>query len=102
MHEDMIVLIKTFNKKINQLDDKVYELQRQYDQTQYELRCIKMVLKEICQTSAPHHSALIEDMLDQHDKVYKTLYGLDNTQPLASIRYAHQMNKDLGSAYVWL
>ncbi|QOD39995.1 Maph32 [Matsumuraeses phaseoli granulovirus] len=100
MHQDYMLLLKQYNNKCNQLNDAYQELQLQYDKTQFELRCVKQILLEICQEVAPHKQNIVQDMVDKHDKVYKTLHATGTT-PMASIRFAHQLSPDLGSIYVW-
>lgn len=103
MHEDIVLLLKGQGKRTNQLDDRLYELQKQYDKMQYELRCIKGVLQEVCQTAVPHRTREVRELLENHDKMYRTWYGGDGSPPLATIRFGHQVNRDLGSSYsaVW-
>ncbi|AAK70699.1 ORF39 similar to XcGV ORF34 [Cydia pomonella granulovirus] len=101
MHEDILVLLKNYNKKYNQLDDAFQELQHQYDRTQYELRCLKKVLLEVCSLVAPHKEDMVQEMLNKHDKVYRTLHGENGAPPLATIRFNHQLSPELGSGYMW-
>ncbi|ABC61162.1 unknown [Choristoneura occidentalis granulovirus] len=100
MHEDIIVLLKNYSKKYNQLEETFQELKHQYDKTQYELRSVKNILLELCSEVAPAKTNSIQELLDKHDKMYKTLHQNGST-PLATIRFAHQLNPDLGTAYVW-
>lgn len=99
MHHDIVALLKAYNKKCNLLDDKLYELQKQYDKTQYELRCVKQILGEVCETAAPHRKEVVEQMLENHSRTFRT--ELDGG--LASIMFQHQLYKDLGpsSPAVW-
>ncbi|AAM70232.1 hypothetical protein [Phthorimaea operculella granulovirus] len=101
MHEDILVQLKNYNNKYNRLDDAYRELQQQYDKTQFELRCIKNILLEIVQVVLPHREELVQEMLDKHDKVYKTLFEYGGSTPLASIRFNHQFSPELGAKYVW-
>ncbi|AAQ21631.1 unknown [Cryptophlebia leucotreta granulovirus] len=100
MHEEILILLKKYNKKYNQLDDAFQELQQQYDKTQYELKCLKKILLEVCSIVAPHKEEIVQEMIDKHDKVYKTLYE-NGSEPLASIRFNHQLSPELGSGYLW-
>nr|UYX49666.1 ORF31 [Darna trima granulovirus] len=101
MHEDLLVLLKNYNNKSNKLYESFEDLKSQYDKTQYELRCIKKLLSEVCLIVAPHKRELVENMLHKHDKVYKTLHDEHGNQPIATIRFSHQLSPDLGSKYVW-
>nr|ALN41976.1 hypothetical protein [Cnaphalocrocis medinalis granulovirus] len=104
MHEDILVLLKSYNNKYNKLDDAYHELRQQYDITQYELRCVKKILQEICTTVAPHRLQYIQHLLDTHDKNYKMLYEERNTNiPLAQIRFKNNLTVDQNgkSMYVW-
>nr|ARX72021.1 hypothetical protein EREL_032 [Erinnyis ello granulovirus] len=100
MHEDIMVVLKNYTKKYNTLDDSLHELQQQYDKTQYELRCIKNILLEVCSVVAPDKQHVVQQMLDKHDSRYKTQYKL-NSSPLASIRFDYQLKPDLGTNYLW-
>jgi|WetSurMetagenome_2_1015567.scaffolds.fasta_scaffold507958_1 hypothetical protein len=97
MHQDIVALLKAYNKKCNLLDDKVYELQKQYDRVQYELKCVKELLSELCDTAAPHRKEAVERMIENHGRIFRTeLSG-------ASIVFEHQLFTDLGpsSPTVW-
>ncbi|ACZ63517.1 PrGVORF31 [Pieris rapae granulovirus Wuhan] len=100
MHADILLLLKNYNNKYNRMNEEFQELQHQYDKTQYELKCVKKMLLEVCSIVAPEKSETIENMLDKHDKVYKTLHQ-NGKPPLATIRFNHQLSPDLGSVYVW-
>lgn len=100
MHEDILVLLKSYNKKYNQLSDAFQQLQYQYDKTQFELKCIKQILLELCAIAAPHAKYKVQEMLDKHDKIYNTLHT--NTTPaIANIRFNYQLFPDLGATYLW-
>ncbi|APO13917.1 ORF33 [Plodia interpunctella granulovirus] len=100
MHEDILTLLKTYNKKFNELDDAFQTLKQQYDKTQYELKCVKRILKEVCSVVAPHREEMVQEMIDKHDKVYRTLYE-NGAAPLANIRFHHQLSPELNSVYLW-
>ncbi|AAP85666.1 ORF_29 [Adoxophyes orana granulovirus] len=100
MNEDVLLMLKNFNNKYNRVDDAYHELRQQYDKTQYELKKIKQILLNICETVAPQYRTEIDDMLNTHDKRYKTLYE-NNTLPLANIRFEHHLKPDLNTSYVW-
>ena len=99
MHQDTVTLLKAYNKKCNQLDDRVYELQKQYDKVQYELKCVKELLSEMCDTVAPHRKEFVEQMIENHGRIFRT----DLNGGLASIVFEHQLHTDLGpsSPAIW-
>lgn len=92
MHQDTVAMLKAYNKKCNLLDDRVYELQKQYDRVQYELKCVKELLSEVCDTVAPHRKEAVERMIENHGRTFRTEMG----DGLASIVFEHQLFTDLG------
>ncbi|AKN80714.1 hypothetical protein [Diatraea saccharalis granulovirus] len=100
MTEEILVSLKHYNNKFNQMDDALHNLREQYDKTQFEIKCIKKILLEICSAVAPNKEVVVREMLEKHDKVYRTLHDYGNI-PLAHIRFNHQLSPDLGSVYVW-
>lgn len=94
-------MLKNYNNKYNQLDDAFHELKHQYDITQYELKCVKKILLELCTVMAPSKQDYVQELLNKHDKVYKTLHEPNGKLPLANIRFHHQLTPDLGNVYVW-
>ena len=100
MHEDIMVVLKNYTRKYNLLDDSYHELRQQYDKTQYELRCIKNLLLELCVLVAPDKQYVVQQMLDKHDSRYKTQFE-SNSAPLASIRFDHQLKPELSAKYLW-
>ncbi|UXX41836.1 hypothetical protein [Psilogramma increta granulovirus] len=100
MHEDIMVVLKNYTKKYNLLDDMYHELRQQYDKTQYELKCIKNLLLEMCKLVVPDKQYVVQQMLDKHDSRYKTQFEFNNT-PLATIRFDHQLKPELGINYLW-
>ncbi|AKS25370.1 Clas27 [Clostera anastomosis granulovirus B] len=103
MHEDIMVVLKNYTRKYNLLDDSYHELKQQYDKTQYELRCIKNILLDVCLLVAPDKQHVVQQMLDKHDSRYKTQFELNSSAsaPLASIRFDYQLKPDLGAKYLW-
>ncbi|AAG27329.1 PxORF31 peptide [Plutella xylostella granulovirus] len=83
-------VIKGINKKYINLEDKYYDLQQEHDKLQYEVKCIKEILSDVCQLVAPHHSDTVDSLIDNHDRNHKTIYSRDGQAPLNSIRFRHQ------------
>lgn len=100
MHEHILEQLKKYNNKYNQLDDAFQRLQQQYDKTQYELKCVKKILLDVCAVVSPHNREMVQELLDRHDKVFKTVYENGST-PLASIRFEHHLTPQLDTIYVW-
>ncbi|AJK91690.1 ORF029 [Spodoptera frugiperda granulovirus] len=90
------LMVKEFNQKYHELEDKYDELRFQYDRVQYELRCLKGIMREVCEQIAPQRLDEIEAALRNHDKIYRTTLNSWGGGQLASIRFEHQLWPDLG------
>ncbi|AAS82704.1 ORF34 [Agrotis segetum granulovirus] len=91
MHQPNIIqLLKVYKAKCNILEDRVYELQQQYDKTQYELKCVKELLAEICEIVAPHRKDLVDEMIENHGRRFRTEHLPYGQPPLANLKYKHQ------------
>lgn len=87
-------IVKDYNKKYYELQEKFDELRFQYDRVQYELRNLKKIIKEVCEQVAPDRLDDLEAALRNHDKIYRL--NSNGSGQLASIRFEHQLWPDLG------
>jgi hypothetical protein len=103
MYGEVNKILKEYNTRLNRLDDHLDEFKRQYDRAQYELMDVKRILLEVCKNVAPEKVENIRRMLTTHDKKFKTIYNENGESPLATIRFSHQLYKDLDRIYssVW-
>ncbi|QBQ01584.1 PlxyGVORF31-like protein [Hyphantria cunea granulovirus] len=96
-HAQLNNIIKAFSNKHYDLEERYHELREQHDKVQFELRCIKEIMVELCEVLAPHRAVTVSAMLDKHDRTHRTLYR-DGKPRFNSIRFEHQIQTDLNSS----